>query len=91
MKKIMIILPILAAFFLSSLAMAEPFAYITNALSDNVTVIDIATNEVVTTVETVANEPSGVAVNPAGTKVYVAGRLSNELVVIDAGYKYSLN
>ena len=84
MKKIMIILPILAAFFLSSLAMAEPFAYITNALSDNVTVIDIATNEVVTTVETVANEPSGVAVNPAGTKVYVTGRLSNELVVIDA-------
>jgi YVTN family beta-propeller protein len=83
MKRLTLIFAALTILFVYSLAMAEPFAYITNALSDNITVIDIATGEAIATIENVADEPSGVAVNPAGTKVYVAGRLSNELVAID--------
>jgi YVTN family beta-propeller protein len=46
------------------------FAYITNASDDNVSVIDTATNTVVTTIG-VGENPLGVTVNPSGTRVYV--------------------
>jgi YVTN family beta-propeller protein len=55
---------------LVSIAGAEPFAYITNAVSNNISVIDIATNNVTATVP-VGIEPTRVAVSPDGTKVYV--------------------
>lgn len=84
MRRLVFILAILMISFSYSLALAEPFAYITNAIGDNVTAIDIATDEATATVSDVGDEPSGVAVNPAGTKVYVAGRLNKELVAIDA-------
>ena len=63
-------------------------AYITNQgtypnFSNNVTVIDTITNKVVTTIE-VGLAPSGVAVAPDGTKVYVANETVNGTVsVID--------
>src|SRR5262245_2718409 len=47
------------------------FAYITNSNSNNVSVIDTSTNTVLTTVA-VGSYPGGVAVNAAGTRVYVA-------------------
>ncbi len=52
---------------------AGPFAYIPNAGSNTVSVIDIATNTVVATIpiSAPANYPSSVAVNPAGTSVWV--------------------
>ena len=59
-----------------------PFAYITNQGSNNVSVIDTATNTVVATVA-VGTGPYGVAVNPAGTRAYVTNRLSNKYSVID--------
>jgi YVTN family beta-propeller protein len=62
---------------------AAPFAYITNQGSNNVSVIDIATNNVTANV-TVGSSPFGVAVNPDGTKVYIANRLSGTVSVIDA-------
>jgi len=49
---------------------AEPFAYIANTSSNNVSVIDTATGTVTTTVG-VGSGPVGVAVNWAGTRVYV--------------------
>ena len=49
---------------------AQPFAYVTNRGSNNVSVIDTATNTVVASVP-VGTEPVGVAVTPAGTRVYV--------------------
>ena len=55
---------------LASSAYAAPFAYITNAVSNTVSVIDTATNNVTATVP-VGIEPTGVAVSPDGTKVYV--------------------
>ena len=53
---------------------AAPFAYITNEFSNTVSVIDIATNAVVGSPITVGVQPVGVAVNPAGTRVYVTNR-----------------
>ena len=47
------------------------YAYITNEFSSTVSVIDTATNTVTATVPA-GYEPAGVAVNPSGTKVYVA-------------------
>jgi YVTN family beta-propeller protein len=52
-------------------AAAAPFAYVANQLSENVSVIDTATNTVVATV-TVGPLPRGVAVTPDGTHAYVA-------------------
>ncbi len=63
-------------------AHAAPFAYISNAGSNTVSVIDIATNAVVATVP-VGTFPAGVAVNPAGAFVYVTNRDSNNVSAID--------
>ncbi len=55
---------------LMGIAGAAPFAYITNDFSNNVSVIDIATNTVTATVN-VESFPYGVAVKPDGRNVYV--------------------
>ena len=68
--------------FLAGAAAAAPFAYITNAASETVSVIDTASNTVVATVR-VSSGPIGVAVNPSGTRVYVANLTSNSVSVID--------
>ena len=62
---------------------AAPFAYISNGLSDTVSVIDTATNRVVTTIP-VGPAPFGVAVTPDGKRVYVGSLASNSISVIDA-------
>lgn len=68
--------------FLASAQTLAQFAYITNNLSDNVSVIDTATNHVITTIA-VGSVPDGVAVSPNGSKVYVANILSDSVSVID--------
>ena len=55
--------------------------YVANAGSNNVSVINTATNTVVKTVS-VGNAPIGVAITPDGTKVYVANSGSNNVSVI---------
>jgi YVTN family beta-propeller protein len=60
----------LAILILMGVAGAAPFAYITNYDSNNVSVIDTATNKVTTTVD-VGYHPAGIAVIPDGTKAYV--------------------
>jgi len=66
----------------------QDYAYVSNegaaesGVPSDVTIIDLATNEVITTV-TVGELPQGVAVNPAGTAAYVANTLSNDVTVID--------
>ncbi|WP_394325603.1 YncE family protein, partial [Methanosarcina barkeri] len=56
--------------------------YITNSGSTTVAVIDITTNKVTAKV-LVGKYPYGVAVNPAGTKVYVSKEASSVVSVID--------
>ena len=53
----------------------QAFAYIPNSANNNVSVIDTVTNTVVATVG-VGDEPGGVTVNPAGTRVYVSNYLN---------------
>ena len=59
----------------TSAAYAEPFAYVTNGDSDNVSVIDTASNTVTTTVAVGAG-PDGVAITPDGAFAYVTNRRS---------------
>lgn len=68
---------------LSGSVLAAPFAYIANSGSDNVSVIDVATNMVIATVA-VGDAPRGVAANVQGTRVYVANRADDTVSVIDA-------
>ena len=61
---------------------AEPFAYIANSGDNTVSVIDIATNQIVATVA-VGSSPVAIAANPDGKSVYVANPLTNTVSVID--------
>ena len=58
------------------------FAYVVNILSDNVSVISIATNIVVATVP-VGTSPRGIAIEPIGAFAYVADRNSGSVSVIN--------
>lgn len=58
------------------------FAYIPNFNTDNVSVINTATNAVVTTL-TVGSNPYGVSVSPDGSRVYVTNSGSNNVSVIN--------
>jgi uncharacterized repeat protein (TIGR01451 family) len=64
----------------------EPVAYIANAGSNTVSVIDIATNIVTATVN-VGSHPWGIAVTPDGKKVYVANMNNSSISVIDVPRK----
>ena len=59
-------------------------AYITNNVSNNVSVIDTGTNSVLGGPIPVGNLPEGVAVSPDGRFVYVANTNSNTVSVINA-------
>lgn len=84
--------------FLAVLAgplMAAPFAYINNNTADDpddpgtivsgnlVSVLDLATEEIVTNIE-VGGEPRAIAVDPDRSRVYVGARLNLTVSVIDA-------
>lgn len=70
-------------------ALAEPFAYISNAFEDTLSVIDTTTDEVVATVQ-LSGFPFGVVVSPDGERAYVAnyfafGAAESLVSVVDAG------
>lgn len=58
------------------------FAYVTNYVSDNVSVIDTSTNMVIATIP-VGDGPRRFAFSPDDTRAYVANELSNNVSVID--------
>jgi YVTN family beta-propeller protein len=62
------------------------FAYVTNPFSNSVTVIDTASQKIVTTIE-VGLRPFGVAITPDGTFAYVTNQNSNSVSVIDTDRK----
>ncbi len=64
-------------------AKAEPFAYVANTASSDVSVIDTATNMVVGSPIPVGLTPFGVAVTPDGARVYVVNVVSSDVSVID--------
>ena len=70
---------------------AQPFAYVANSGTKNVSVIDTATNTVTATVTLADDYPAkphpyayAVAVSPSGQKVFVGLQDVNEVQVIDA-------
>jgi YVTN family beta-propeller protein len=67
---------------LSASAWAEPFLYVANYSSNNVSVIDINSNTVIATIP-VGSNPYAVAVNPAEARAYVANGGDNAVSVID--------
>ncbi|NOR16878.1 hypothetical protein GQ543_04105, partial [candidate division WOR-3 bacterium] len=56
--------------------------YCANWISDNVTVIDGATNAVITTIA-VGSYPLALVYNPTDNKVYCANEVSDDVTVID--------
>ena len=62
---------------------AQPFAYVTNASSNDVSVIDTSTNTVVVPSIPVGTAPEGIAITPDGTHAYVANFVTNDVSVID--------
>ena len=63
-------------------AFAQPRVYVTNEKSDNVSVVDAATDKVLTTIS-VGKRPRGVVVSPNGKRVYTANGNSNDVSIID--------
>src|SRR5215510_1497858 len=63
-------------------AQATPFAYIADDGASNVSVIDTATNTIVATITGVGTVPEGVAVNAAGTRVYVTDSVTSGTVAV---------
>lgn len=64
-------------------ALMEKKVYVGNQASNNVSIIDSATNEVIASVDVGAG-PHGIAIIPDGKKFYVANYDSNNVSVIDA-------
>lgn len=63
---------------------AAPFAYVSNSASNNVSVIDLATNQVTATLQT-AEFPNELRFSPDGSVVYVANLdLDDNVTIIDA-------
>ena len=59
-----------------------PLAWVTNELSDTVTVIEMANDSVTATIQ-VGDVPAGIAVNPSGSRVYVAHWYTHNVLAID--------
>ncbi len=59
-------------------------AFITNSADNTVSVINLATNTVTTTIP-VGTFPRGVSVSPDGTKAYITNAGSNSVSVINTG------
>lgn len=89
MKKILLIrsglITMLTALvvFGGNMALAKPFAYVTNQNSNSVSVIDIEEDNNVTTTIAVGSQPYEVSVTPDGSRAYVTNSLSNNVSVID--------
>lgn len=83
MQKILGSIVILFVFGFPNIVKAEPFAYISNAAGQSVTILDTATDTVVFTVP-INTSVSGVGVSPDGNRVYVTRSSgSSNVAVID--------
>jgi len=82
-RSILVLFVVSAVLFTATMAFAD-YAYVPNAISNDVSVIDTTTNSVITSIP-VGDAPEGVCVSPDGVRVYVANRNSGDVSVIDTG------
>ena len=68
---------LIAFLLLAGSAYAKPFAYVANWGDNNVSVIDTASNKIITNVS-VGTKTQSVAANPMGTMVYVTDPIIGE-------------
>jgi YVTN family beta-propeller protein len=80
MKKWILFLGLLISCLWAQLALAGVYAYITNGGSNNVSVIDTATDTVPGSPVGVGNSPFGVAAHPNGTRVYVTNGVTVSVI-----------
>ena len=73
---------IMALMLLTAPGSAAPFAYVANSNSQTVSVIDTASNTVISTI-LVGMDPTAIALNPKGTRAYVLNHDSNSISVIN--------
>ena len=81
MKNFLINLWIFFLFF-SKVCFSNDLAYITNQLSNSVSVIDLETYKVIKEIS-VGLKPAGIAVTKNGKKIFVSNPESKEISVID--------
>ena len=67
------------------------YAYVTNHNSNNVVIINTATNTVVNTITSGFNYPYGVAFSPSGTYAYVTNPGANNVVIINTATNTVVN
>ena len=72
------LLSTLVLFCVTSAAQSATFAYITNQVSDTVSVIDTTSNQVITNIE-VGHRPAGVTASADGKRVYISNPESQEI------------
>ncbi|MFA6296809.1 MAG: choice-of-anchor D domain-containing protein [Patescibacteria group bacterium] len=82
MKKLLLILYGALLFVLPAIVWARPYAYVTNADDNSVSVIDTATNSVIKTIGA-GNFSLGVGITPDRTKVYITNAFGNSISVIN--------
>src|SRR6266404_6593674 len=75
-----IVLPVCCAAVVG--AEAAPFAYVPNEGSASISIIDTATDKVVSTLK-IGQKPRGIAVAPDGKRLYISDQTANALVVVD--------
>ncbi len=63
------------------IAVAQPYAYVSNLSGNSVSVVNTLNNTISATIS-VAASPSGLAVTPDGSLVYVTNRGANAVSVI---------
>ncbi len=80
---LVLILGLFTAASAHNICPVKSYAYITNAGSNTVSVIDTATKQVISTIPDVGSYPFGVAVTHDGKKVYVTNKGYNTVSVID--------
>src|SRR5213075_3324344 len=71
-----------AAACVCSAAHAAPFAYVSNEGSASVSVIDTATDKVVSTIK-IGEKPRGIALSPDAKRLYISDQTANALRIID--------
>lgn len=84
MKRIIILISFISAFFLSSkIYAANVFTYVVNSGGNSVSVIDTIDNSIKTTINNIGSSPWKLTANPTGSNIYITNSTGTTVSVID--------